>query len=558
MVTIEKVRVYKLNQRKYKFIAVLLILFIVLGLNVIPVRAEGSTSLGVDVVWDGSPASALTIHLREKLPGQDGYLVVDTVTTSQSSFVFASLDVSKDYDVVVDDVANYSISYERLGNVVTVHLDKIYTGHLTLPDGQVHFTANGMPVSTAYPDFDFVTSLTRPDDSIIDLANIMNDTGIVTINGSLDYAITQPGLYTLNVSQVDRGYQNFTFDDSSFAIVYDVSAVGFNLVVQATTIYRDSVPVNAIDFYNTYVAAPVQVSLPVSVVSNTLAGQDEDFQVGMYDVLPFGMFLNTSKTIAYPSSDEAIFEVEMFPGTTYQVAFKQFANASPYYSYDGNTFIVDLETDRYGLVTITIHDDDGLQDAIAFVNEYTPEPTSCLVDFTKQISGFPEDALPPFDFTLVPDQDYQYATIKNSNLTISCLNELTPGQFELAFTQAGIYRFTIFETAGTMENVNYDQATYQVEVNVTDDHGVLSATASYFQDGQPVAGITFLNEYKLPDSIITKTSDDETSLIPNNEATTESSTQATIITTGDQTQINHYAFTMVLALGGLIFLKKRK
>lgn len=142
-------------------------------------------------------------------------------------------------------------------------------------------------------------------------------------------------------------------------------------------------------------------------VSNPPTGQPGHFRVGMYDILPFGMFLNSTKTVAYPTRDTTTFAVEMFPGTIFQVAFKKFANSSEYYRYDSNTFIVDLETDQYGLVTMTIYDDSGLQDNVAFVNEYVPEPATCLVDFTKELSGFPGDACPAFEFTMKAAEDYK-------------------------------------------------------------------------------------------------------------------------------------------------------
>ncbi|MDD3028472.1 MAG: hypothetical protein PHI41_10565, partial [Erysipelotrichaceae bacterium] len=180
-------------QRRSKLIVILLSLFIVLGLNILRVNGANPSSIQVYFHWEDIPASELTVHLREKLDGQDGYLVIETVTTNQSSHLFVIPDSShdiRDYDVVVDEVANYKISYDRDGNVIDVHLDKVYGGSLSFPVGQVDFTANGFPVMTDYPDFDFVTTLTLPDGSTASLVNIMDDAGTITINGDLDYPIT--------------------------------------------------------------------------------------------------------------------------------------------------------------------------------------------------------------------------------------------------------------------------------------------------------------------------------------------------------------------------------
>lgn len=94
-------------QRKFKLISVLLSLLFILGLNILHVNAAGTSMLHVNFNWEGAPASDLTVHLREKLPNQDGYLVVETITTDQSGHQFIGLDSSLDYDIVVNPVANY-------------------------------------------------------------------------------------------------------------------------------------------------------------------------------------------------------------------------------------------------------------------------------------------------------------------------------------------------------------------------------------------------------------------------------------------------------------------
>lgn len=127
-----------------------------MGLNISHVNAASAASLQVNFLWEDSPAGELTIHLRRKLPDQDGYLIVETITTNQASHIFDGLDSGYDireYDVVVEDVANYKITYQRSDDVIDVLLDKVYDGQLTFPGGQVEFTANGFPVATDYPNF---------------------------------------------------------------------------------------------------------------------------------------------------------------------------------------------------------------------------------------------------------------------------------------------------------------------------------------------------------------------------------------------------------------------
>lgn len=543
-------------QRRYKFIAILLSLFIVLGLNILRVNAADPNSLQVYFHWEDVPASSLTIHLREKLEGQDGYLVIETVTTDQSSHLFESLDSSHDImdlDVVVDEVPNYNISYGRTGNVIDVHLDKIYAGQLSFPAGQVDFTANGFPVTTDYPDFDFATTLTFPDGTAASLVNIMDDDGKITINGALEYPITRPGTYTLEVTQVNLGYQNFTFGDSIYRITYDVAASGFDLIVQSTTIYKDGSTAGTVLFVNSYVAMPVQIGLSASITTDPAIRQAEDFQIGMYDILPFGEFLNTAKSVSYPASSSADFEIMMYPGTTYQVAFKQIHSSSPYYTYDDNTFLVDLTTDRYGLVTMAITDDNGPVKAIVFTNTYEPEPTGIIIDMTKQITNFQAATSPAFSFNLVPDEKYQYATIKNDIITITCLEELTPGSFEIDFTQAGTYSFTVSEQPGSQENYRYDPSSFQVVIDVIDNQGILEATSLFLKENRPVDEIIFINEFeeiKVPLELESNRDDPEP-VVTNEPAPATKNIEELIIDTSDNAAALRYAIMALFSLSAI-------
>lgn len=408
-----------------------------------------------------------------------------------------------------------------------------------------------------------MTTLSHPDGGETDLVNIMADNGTITINGNLPYPITQPGLYVLTITQVDLGYQNFTFDDTVYTIEYDVVANGFLLEVQSTTIYRDGVAQSAIVFQNSYVSLPVNVFIPVAITTSPVQGMAEDFRIGMYDILPFGEFLNTTRTISYPAMQSANFEVMMFPSTTYQVAFRQIANSNPCYTYDNSTFLVDLETDRYGLVTMTITDDQGIRNAVAFINEYQPERTGITIDFTKQIINFPANSDPTFEFDLDPVDDYPYATIKNSQFTITCLDETTTGEFELEFTQAGTYYYTLTELPGSENNYSYDQSSYLVEVQVIDNDGVLDASAIFYKNSMQTDQIIFTNEYEdepVATELETAISEPVTIQDPVLPEITEEAgadIHDPIIATGDTSPVGLYAGLMFASLGGLIMIARR-
>ncbi len=546
-------------QSKFKLITILLSLLFVLGLNILHVSATGSSTLQVNFSWEGPPASDLTVHLRQKLPDQDGYLVVDTITTSQNSHLFSGLNTSLDYDVVVDPVANYTISYNQVGNVITVVLDKVYQGTLSFPTGTVEFQANGHDVFNDYPNFEFVTTLTLPDGSQVDLVNMMWDDGTIDIYGNLDYPISKPGLYSLTISQVNLGYQNFTFDDSLFRVDYVVTANGFNLNLASTTIYKDDVIAPQVIFQNTYVSLPVEVTLPVSMATTPVTGWNEVFQVGMYDILPFGEFLNSTKAIDYPTEQGNSFSFYMFPNTDYQAKIKQIANDSPYYLYDDNTFTVTLEADQYGLVTRTIIDNNGVQDAIIFTNVYQPIPTGISLPFEKQVLNYQDDSNPSFDFLLVPEEDYEYANIKNETPTITILDDsIHTNSFFLEFTQPGIYYFTLSELEGNDPDYIYDKSEYRIVAAVTDNKGILSVILEYFRFDEPVDVITFNNYFseKQEEIVVPPIINVNKEVTPPELADETAADE--VIATGDAASYSKYLILIAGASLSLAFVHKQR
>lgn len=122
--------------------------------------------------------------------------------------------------------------------------------------------------------------------------------------------------------------------------------------------------------------------------------------------------------------------------------------------------------------------------AIKFKNSYAANPTSVSFSATKVLDGA-ELKDGQFSFVLKDDEGNELQTAKNAA-------DGTVSFQPVEFTGPGTHTFTIAEVNDGQANVAYDDASYQLTVNVTDDgEGHLSASV----DGQaPV----FKNTYTAP------------------------------------------------------------
>lgn len=122
--------------------------------------------------------------------------------------------------------------------------------------------------------------------------------------------------------------------------------------------------------------------------------------------------------------------------------------------------------------------------AIEFKNSYAADPTSVSFSATKVLDGAAlKDG--QFSFVLKDNEGNELQTAKNAA-------DGTVSFQPVEFAGPGTHTFTISEVNDDQANVTYDDASYQLTVNVTDDgEGHLSASV----DGQPPV---FKNTYTAP------------------------------------------------------------
>lgn len=151
-------------------------------------------------------------------------------------------------------------------------------------------------------------------------------------------------------------------------------------------------------------------------------------------------------------------------------------------TYDKNEYDVKVNVTDNGNGTLSAKaSSDG---AIVFKNSYAADPTSVSFSATKVLDGAAlKDG--QFSFVLKDNEGNELQTAKNAA-------DGTVSFQPVEFAGPGTHTFTVSEVNDDQANVTYDDASYELTVNVTDDgEGHLSASV----DGQPPV---FKNTYTAP------------------------------------------------------------
>ena len=236
-------------------------------------------------------------------------------------------------------------------------------------------------------------------------------------------------------------------------------------------------------FVNTYTVKPTDYSVTTDVrIAKKLEGRalkDGEFKFQLLDgnkVVSEGTNGAdgnvTFDTITYTSADlgEHIYKVREVEGNAGGV------------TYDKNEYDVKVSvTDNHDGTLSAKASSDG---AIVFKNSYVADPTSVSFSATKVLDGA-ELKDGQFSFVLKDNEGNELQTAKNAA-------DGTVSFQPVEFAGPGTHDFTISEVNDDQANVTYDDASYQLTVNVADDgEGHLSASV----DGQPPV---FKNTYTAP------------------------------------------------------------
>ena len=320
-------------------------------------------------------------------------------------------------------------------------------------------------------DFRFTISSTN-NGPLPEQTTVTNDAAGNIAFGAIKF--TKPGEYHYTITE----------SGSMAGVTNDSEPKNFTVTVKDNDDGTMTATASKIDgFVNTYAVQPTDYSVTPDVsIAKKLEGRALKAGEFTFQLIEGNKVVSegtndadgnvTFKSVNYTSADlgEHTYKVREVEGTAGGVI------------YDKSEYDVKVNVTDNGDGTLSAKaSSDG---AIKFKNSYAADPTSVSFSATKVLDGA-ELKDGQFSFVLKDDEGNELQTAKNAA-------DGTVSFQPVEFTGPGTHTFTIAEVNDGQANVAYDDASYQLTVNVTDDgEGHLSASV----DGQaPV----FKNTYTAP------------------------------------------------------------
>jgi pilin isopeptide linkage protein len=474
-------------------------------------------------------AGTYTYDITEKASGLGG--VTDDATTHKAVVTVEDKDhngkftITVKYDNKDSDAAVFTDTYTASGST-QLKVDKNFTGRDWAKGDAFTFTLTGekdapMPAGT--------------DGSTLTITYDSKDhTGLF---GSISY--TKAGTYTYDITEKASGLGGVTDDATTHKAVVTVEDKDHNGKFTITVKY-DNKDSDAAVFTDTYAASgSTQLKVDKNFTGRDWAVGDKftfTLKAEENAPMPTGTDGNTL-TITYDSKDHTgLFgEISYTKAGTYTYDITENASGLGGVTDDKMTHhaVVTVEDKEHnGKFTITVKYDNTDKDAAVFTDTYgavgsiTFSGTKTLKDGT--LSGN------EFSFT-VKEGDSIVATgtnDKNGKITFTSI--------PYTLSDVGEHTYTVTETVGTKDGVQYDTTCYTVTVKVTDNHdGTLKI--------EPSSDYTKLNF---------------TNTISSTTTSTTSTTSSSSVKTGDDSPIALY-FILLLFSGAAAALfvtdmKKKK
>lgn len=324
--------------------------------------------------------------------------------------------------------------------------------------------------------------------------NILFDTISYTKTGVYDY--------TLSEVQGDRG--GITYDATKHHVTVTVTDNGEGQLL-ADVKYDNGT--NIPEFTNTYHAQPATdnptaVKKMTSSKGNKYTLKGEDFAFTLQQQSAPANVSNADQTKRNDQQGNIRFDQLSFPLVgTYVFTMSEQDTTVPGVTKDGTvatiTYVI-KDVDHTGKLTVvskTVTPATGANGKnITFTNHYSPKNVGYSISGVKNIvntdtatSRVPQDGEFKFQLNAVSARDADGNAISmndmpmpagSQNGTVTVTNKGSGFTFgQMVYTMPGAYTYHVKELAGTDKTIGYSTQEYDVTVTVTDQGGMLSATA---------------------------------------------------------------------------------
>lgn len=315
---------------------------------------------------------------------------------------------------------------------------------------------------------------------------------------------TKTGVYDYTLSEVrgDRG--GITYDATKHHVTVTVTDNGEGQLL-ADVKYDNGT--NIPEFTNTYHAQPATdnptaVKKMTSSKGNKYTLKGEDFAFTLQQQSAPANVSNADQTKRNDQQGNIRFDQLSFPLVgTYVFTMSEQDTTVPGVTKDGTvatiTYVV-KDVDHTGKLTVvskTVTPTTGANGKnITFTNHYSPKNVGYSISGVKNIvntdtatSRVPQDGEFKFQLNAVSARDADGNAISmndmpmpagSQNGTVTVTNKGSGFTFgQMVYTMPGVYTYHVKELAGTDKTIGYSTQEYDVTVTVTDQGGMLSATA---------------------------------------------------------------------------------
>lgn len=321
---------------------------------------------------------------------------------------------------------------------------------------------------------------------------------------TITYTAEDIGTHTYTVKEIvptDK-LGGVTYDENTaYTVVVKVEDNGEGGITVTKTVNGASD--TAIEFENFYNSQPIDVKL---TGSKTLYNQDTGSNITLnggeftFNLYESDQTFSTQGEMAVPAVTNgaggtiSILLEDLEAGDYYYILREDLGNATGMH-YDTSVFNIRVLVTDNGDGTlrslITIQKSGNGANAIAFGNNYDPEPTEFAIAGTKELTG--RDII---------DGEFTFELYEGSTLLQTAENVGDGFTFEaIEYEKSGTYTYTVKEQIpqqavnGVYKGVTYDDTVYTVTVTVSDQNGTLQAVASH-----TAQQLTFNNKYEGADT----------------------------------------------------------